>query len=126
MAVLDYVPVKSQADKVPSGKHEWTLKLVPTPKLIQMVKRWNPNIYLVGFKLEVGANKADLIQAARRCAEDSGANLVVANDLSTVRRGEHQAIIVNAQGKVEATLRGKEQIARGLMDLIAAYLKGGN
>jgi len=125
MAVLDYVPAKSQADKVPSGKHEWTLKLVPTPKLIQMVKRWNPNIYLVGFKLEAGVSQQGLILAARRCAEESGADLVVANDLNTIRRGEHQAIIVNPQGKVEATLRGKEHIARGLMDLIAAHLKGG-
>lgn len=125
MAVLDYVPAKSQANKVPSGKHQWTLKLVPTPKLIQMVKRWNPHIYLVGFKLEAGADQKALIQAARRCAEESGADLVVANDLSTIRRGEHQAIVVNPQGKVEATLRGKKHIARGLMDLIAAYLKGG-
>jgi phosphopantothenoylcysteine synthetase/decarboxylase len=124
MAVLDYVPAKSQANKVPSGKHEWTLKLVPTPKLIQMVKRWNPHIYLVGFKLEAGADRQGLIQAAHRCAEESGADLVVANDLSTIRRGDHQAIIVNPQGKVETTLKGKEQIAHGLMDLIAAYLKG--
>ena len=50
---------------------------------------------------------------------------MVANDLSTIQRGEHQAMVVNARGEVELVLEGKEEIARGLMELIADKLKGG-
>lgn len=125
MAVLDYVPEKKLPTKMPSGRDQWTIKLVPTPKLIQIVKRLNPQAFLVGFKLEVGANRDQLIEAARLCAETSGADLVVANELGTMQHGEHQATIVNPQGKVEAVLKGKEEIARGLLQLIASKLKGG-
>ena len=125
MAVLDYVPEQSLVTKIPSGKDQWTIKLVPTPKLIKMVKRWDPQVFLVGFKLEVGASQEGLVEAARLLAERSGADLVVANELGMIQRGEHQATIVNSTGGLEAILRGKEEIARGLMGLIAAKLKGG-
>jgi phosphopantothenoylcysteine synthetase/decarboxylase len=127
MAVLDYVPdvpEKSSTIKMASGKASWLVKLVPTPKLIRMIKRWDPRVFLVGFKLEVGASPEELIRAAHVCAQESGADLVVANELGLIQRGQHQVVIVNAQGRVEATLSGKENIARGLMDLIENRLKG--
>ena len=125
MAVLDYVPDKKSGAKTPSGKAEWTIKLVPTPKLIQIVKRLNPGAFLVGFKLEVGASQEELMAAARRSAEKSGADLVVANELGLIQRGEHQAMVVNARGEAEVTLKGRAEIASGLMQLIADKLKGG-
>lgn len=125
MAVLDYVPDKKLNAKTPSGKDEWTIKLVPTPKLIQIVKRLNPEAFLVGFKLEVGVSREALIKAAGIMAEKSGADLVVANELGKIQRGNHQAVVVNSGGGVEAILKGKEQIAQGLMELIATKLKGG-
>lgn len=125
MAVLDYVPEKWSDTKMPSGKDQWTIKLVPTPKLIQIVKRLNPRAFLVGFKLEVGADQKALVQAARLSAEKYGADLMVANELGTIQRGEHQAIVVNSRGGVEAILKGKKEIATGLMQLIADKLKGG-
>ena len=108
MAVLDYVPKKSTVAKTPSGKDHWTIELVPTPKLIQLVKRWDPEVLLVGFKLEVGG----------------GADLVVANELGTLQRGEHQAVIIDSQERVAAEISGKENIAQGLMDLIVNTLRG--
>jgi phosphopantothenoylcysteine synthetase/decarboxylase len=124
MAVLDYVPKKSTTAKTPSGKDHWTIELVPTPKLIQMVKRWDPEVLLVGFKLEVGGGREELVRAARLSAEKSGADLVVANELGTLNRGEHQALIVDARGRVAAELDGKEKIAQGLMELIANKIRG--
>lgn len=125
MAVLDYVPEKRSSTKTPSRKDQWTIKLVPTPKLIQIVKRLNPRAFLVGFKLEVGADQEALVQAAQLSAEKNEADLMVANELGTIQRGEHQAIVVNSRGGVEAIFKGKEEIAAGLMRLIADKLKGG-
>ena len=125
MAVLDYVPERKLSSKTRSGKDEWIIKLVPTPKLIQIVKRVDPQAFLVGFKLEVGVSQEELIEAARLMAEKSDADLVVANELGTIQRGEHQVTIINSTGTVQAILQGKEEIACGLMELIAAKLKRG-
>ena len=46
-------------------------------------------------------------------------------ELGTIQRGEHQVTIINSGGTVEAILQGKEEIACGLMELIAAKMKGG-
>jgi len=124
MAVLDYVPEKRTAEKTPSGLDQWNIKLVPTPKIIEMIKRWDPRIFLVGFKLEVGGGQEELIQAARRLAERSQADLVVANELGAIQRGEHWALVVDARGELQGTFRGKAQIARGLLDLVETKLKG--
>jgi len=124
MAVLDYVPTKSTAAKTPSGRDQWTIKLVPTPKLIQMVKRWDPEVLLIGFKLQVGGGREELVRAASLSAQKSGADLVVANELGTLQRGEHQAVIIDSQGRVAAEISGKENIAQGLMDLIVNTLRG--
>jgi phosphopantothenoylcysteine synthetase/decarboxylase len=124
MAVLDYVPEKRLDDKVPSGQDRWTVTLVPTPKIIQMIKRWDPGLFLVGFKLQAGGGREELIEAATACARKSGADLVVANELGQIRSGQHQALVVEAGGRVEGSFLGKEQIARGLLDLVESRLKG--
>jgi phosphopantothenoylcysteine synthetase/decarboxylase len=118
MAVLDYVPERASPAKTPSGQDRWTLTLVPTPKIIAMIKRWDPDLLLVGFKLEVDADRRELIAAALRLARHSGADLVVANDLRHVRDGRHQALVIAADGQVEGEYRGKEEVARGLLDVI--------
>jgi phosphopantothenoylcysteine synthetase/decarboxylase len=124
MAVLDYVPERCSAEKTPSGLDQWTLHLVPTPKIIHMIKRWDPRIFLVGFKLEVGAGQEELIQSARRLAERSQSDLVVANELGAIQRGEHWALVIDARGQLQGTFRGKAQIARGLLNLVENKLKG--
>jgi phosphopantothenoylcysteine synthetase/decarboxylase len=124
MAVMDYVPEKRSPDKTPSGQDQWTITLVPTPKLIQMIKRWDEDIYLVGFKLEVGQDQEQLVAAARRAADRSGADLMVANDLEHIQADQHRAVVINAAGGIEGSFETKEQIAAGLWDLVESKLKG--
>jgi phosphopantothenoylcysteine synthetase/decarboxylase len=118
MAVLDYVPEKVTETKKPSGRDHWTISLVPTPKVIDMIKRWDPELLLVGFKLEVDADRRRLMAAAQETARRSGADLVVANDLRHIRAGHHRALVVTPDGRVVGDFKGKERIARGLLDLI--------
>lgn len=125
MAVLDYVPGKASPAKTPSGRDRWTLTLVPTPKIIDMIKRWDPDLLLVGFKLEVDAGRRQLIAAARELALRSGADLTVANDFRDVQNDRHRALVVTADGRVEGEYRGKEQIARGLLGMIEKRISGG-
>ena len=85
MAVSDYTPVymtnfnelensedfteflnKSNSEsKISSASDYQVLFLKKTPKIISLIKQWNPNILLVGFKLLVNVSKEELFEVAR-------------------------------------------------------------
>jgi len=107
MAVLDYVPDPEAVvrGKMESGKERWTIELVPTPKIIDIVKKVSPPTLLVGFKLVAGLSREEMVAKARGVMEHSGADLVVANDLENVKEHSYKATLVergNVEG--EATL----------------------
>jgi len=122
MAVLDFAPDHRLGEKVPSEQGEWTVKLVKTPKAIQLFRELSPQTFLVGFKLETGASEPQLIQAAHESLKRYNADLVVANDLTQIKAGQHIAHFVNPEGKVEGTYRTKDEIASALVQLLAKRL----
>lgn len=118
MAVLDYVPEAAREEKVPSGREEWQIRLVKTPKVIKMIRELAPQAFLVGFKLEVGRSEEELIAIAHRSLLANKADLVVANDLLQIERGNHVGYFVNPEGELVACAQGKEEIARRLIEII--------
>ncbi len=48
-AVGDYEVVDA-ATKLPSGQAELVLRLTPTPKIVDRVRDWDPDVFLVSFK----------------------------------------------------------------------------
>lgn len=96
MAVLDYVPDISSmlSGKTKSDKSEWTIKLVPTPKIIDMIKKISPDTLLVGFKLEVDQTPENLEASAQKLMERCGAEMVVTNDLSVIKQGQYRATLI--------------------------------
>ncbi len=122
MAVLDFTPAETRPGKVASRSGDWLVRLVPTPKVIERVRALDPDIFLVGFKLEVGLDDAGLASAARAAAERSGADLIVANALESVRSGEHRAVLVGAGGAPVEAAAGKEDIARRVLDRVEQAL----
>jgi phosphopantothenoylcysteine synthetase/decarboxylase len=74
--------VSREAGKVKSDEPEVWLRLVPTPKLIDMVRDpWGFRGVLVKFKLEVGASEERLLDIAERSRRRSDADVMVANTL---------------------------------------------
>jgi phosphopantothenoylcysteine synthetase/decarboxylase len=70
------------AGKVKSDEHELWLRLVRTPKLVDMIRRdWGFGGVLVKFKLEVGISDEQLLEIAERSRQHSQADLMVANTL---------------------------------------------
>ena len=68
--------------KVSSRHSELWLRLVPTTKLIDQIRRpWGFTGVLVKFKLEVGVDDEELIRRAQAALVQSEADLVVANTL---------------------------------------------
>jgi len=118
MAVLDYVPETYISEKTASGKEEWWIKLVKTPKVIKIIRELAPEAFLIGFKLEYNRTKEELIRIAHNSLLNNKANLVLANDLADIERGEHIGYLIDPQGQVVAVAKGKEEIARKIIDAI--------
>lgn len=110
-AVSDYGPREPFKQKIGSGRRRLDLRLMPTPKLIDAIKKIDKDIYLVGFKFEPNAGRAGLIKKARSMMARSRADLTVAN---TVYGGRYQAYIVSDRA-VDGPLKDKEALAQRLI-----------
>jgi len=78
-AVADYQPEKEIHYKVSSRLDNWKVSLVPTEKLVNILKDYAPGLIAVGFKFEPDAGKDRLIEAGNRLLKQSNLDLVVAN-----------------------------------------------
>jgi len=122
MAVLDFAPAQVRREKIASSLDDWVIHLVPTPKAAALVRRLAPSTFFIGFKLEVGKPRAELVGIAADWARRNRADLVVANDMRDIERGTHIGYLVNADGDVEQVAEGKETIARALVERLIGRL----
>lgn len=139
MAVSDYTPVymtsidevKASQDlsefltkhntetKISSKEEAHILFLKKNPKIISLVKEWNPKIHLIGFKLLVDVSREYLIQIARESLEKNKADIIVANDLTQINAEQHIAYLVEKSSFQTAT--SKQEIADLLLNKIQSY-----
>ena len=139
MAVSDYTPVymtsidevKASQDlsefltkhntetKISSKEDAQILFLKKNPKIISLVKEWNPKIHLIGFKLLVDVSREYLIQIARESLEKNKADIIVANDLTQINAEQHIAYLVEKSSFQTAT--SKQEIADLLLNKIQSY-----
>lgn len=78
-AVSDYKLKKPFKSKISSKLDELKLEFVPTQKIIHMIKAINPDVFLVGFKLETIMNKAAATLMSKSLFEEAKCDLVIAN-----------------------------------------------
>ena len=139
MAVSDYTPVymtgleevqassnleeflnkQNHQTKISSTDEVQVLFLKKTPKIISLVKEWNPAIHLIGFKLLVDVTEDHLIEVARQSLVKNQADLIIANDLTQISANQHRAIFV--ENDHLQTVQTKEEIANLLLEKIQAY-----
>ena len=133
MAVSDYTPIymtgfeqittsqdlteflnkTNKQSKISSKDNYQVLFLKQTPKIISQVKKWNPNIRLIGFKLLVDVSKKELLTVARASLTKNQAEISVANDLSDISDNQHHAYLVKINSVIKADT--KEKIAQQLV-----------
>ena len=116
-AIADYAPIPSKKGKIKSGKEGLVIKLKPTIKIVDLIKKIDPTIFLVKFKLEVDLKRKELLKVAYKSMVASSADLIVANDFKDIK-GEHRAFIIDKEKKV-ITCDGKKDIAKKLLLLVA-------
>ncbi|WNU93714.1 phosphopantothenate--cysteine ligase [Streptococcus sp. DTU_2020_1000888_1_SI_GRL_NUU_041A] len=130
MAVSDYTPVymtgfeavaaspdmteflnkTNSESKISSQDDVQVLFLKKTPKIISLVKKWNPDIRLIGFKLLVDISDEELIKTARDSLIKNQAEIIVANDLTEISNHGHRAYLVRKDTVTQA--QSKEEIAQ--------------
>ena len=122
MALLDFKPKKVKRGKTKTKNGVWKVKLVPTLKIITEIKKWAPKIFLVGFKLEMGVSQTELIRRAKKLIRESGADLVLANQLTEGKDASHLGLLLNKKGNVIVKKRGKNNLARLIIKEMEKYL----
>ena len=130
MAVSDYTPVymtgledaaassdlaefldkTNSESKISSQDDVQVLFLKKTPKIISLIKKWNPDIRLIGFKLLVDVSDEELLKTARASLVKNQAEIIVANDLTEISNQEHKAYLVGNDTVTQA--QSKEEIAQ--------------
>lgn len=113
-AVCDYKPEKSYNYKVGSDLGSLQLKLVPTIKIIDLLKRISPQSLVVGFKFEPGEAKATIINEAGALMQRANLDLVVAN---SIEKNKYLAYILNHK-QIYGPLSSKKEMSDKLINLL--------
>lgn len=112
-AVSDYRPAAVISKKITSGLKNLRINLKPTPKLIDIFKKIQPDIFLVGFKFEPGTSRFQLVKESLKQIRVSGANLVAANTIV----GKRYIAYLVERGGCCGPFSSKDAMVTGLLKL---------
>ncbi len=124
-AVADYTPSRKSDRKIDTRSGSMLeLSLVATKKIIDEVKKKSKDTFLVAFKADYRVSDSVLVEKAFKKLQESGADIVVANDLG--RKGsesgsdKNQVFIVDKKKQVvHLPLESKAAIARKILEIVA-------
>lgn len=111
----------------PSGKKELRLKtkeglqhlvLTPSTKIIQNIRRYRKDVFLVGFKTTTSATPDEQYLEGLELLKRSSCNLVLSNDVHT----RHNMVITPEQARYHAG-SDRDAALRGLIEMAAARSK---
>ncbi|MEZ0394404.1 MAG: bifunctional phosphopantothenoylcysteine decarboxylase/phosphopantothenate--cysteine ligase CoaBC [Desulfurococcaceae archaeon] len=125
-APADYRPAEQHERKVPTREVErMTLELVRTEKVVGRVAK-RPRVLAI-FAAETPAREEDLVEAGARKLMEIGADIVVANDVSSDVAGFSKdllkAIIITREGVERVGLVEKPRLSRLLVDMALRFLQ---
>jgi len=105
------------------SKEEVVLKLKPQVKILDQIKKLKPKIRLIAFKAEHDLSADELIKVSLTRLKETGADIVIANDISKNDRGfeadTNEVLVVFPNGTFKKIAFGlKREIACQIIDLI--------
>ncbi|OGG31973.1 hypothetical protein A3I51_04350, partial [Candidatus Gottesmanbacteria bacterium RIFCSPLOWO2_02_FULL_38_8] len=117
-SVSDFYPQETVKGKIDSNK-SYSLTLIPTEKLINKIKKWNPHLILVGFKAVVNPNFEEIEDFGRQMNNDSQADYVVVNDVGRLDIGfgadYNEVYLLPKGGRLIKFAKQKKEIIAGLL-----------
>jgi len=128
-AAADWTLEKPYSRKVSTHKlHSLDLKLKPTKKIIDRVKKISPKTFLVAFRAEYMLSKKGLIESAYTRLLEANADLIVVNDVGKKGVGfgteTNEVFILNGEKRVvHVPLAPKWEVARTILDVVKRKIK---
>ena len=128
-APADWTPEQPYSQKVSTRKlGSLNLKLKPTAKIIDDVKKLSPHTFLVAFRAEYRLPHKDLIESAHKRLEEAKADLIVVNDVGKKGVGfgtdTNEVFIVDKmKNTVHIQLAKKREVAKKILDAVKEKIK---
>jgi phosphopantothenoylcysteine decarboxylase/phosphopantothenate--cysteine ligase len=128
-AVSDYAPEAKSDKKIDTRKGKMELSLVSTKKIIDEIKQVSKDTFLVAFKADYGVLESTLADKAYIKIKESGADLVVANDLglegSKAGSDNNQVLIIDGKKNIiRVPLARKTAVAKKILQIVSERLAG--
>lgn len=125
-AVSDFKPREISSRKIISSR-PLRLRLTPTPKILNMVKSWNPHVLLIGFKAVYKETDDAIVSIGMKKLDESRSDFIVVNDVGRKGIGfgedENEIYIVTKKGlHVKLARASKQSIAEKLMVEVAKQI----
>ena len=114
-AASDYTPQNPSKSKIKSDKKSLIIRLKKAPKIIDLVRKYQKNALLVGFKAETNLTKIALIKSSQKKMKESGADIIVANDIGKKYQKNtdyNQVLILNNKKTISSGWKKKEKIVK--------------
>ncbi|MFJ7732526.1 phosphopantothenoylcysteine decarboxylase [Lysinibacillus sp. NPDC097231] len=108
-----------EAGKMPSDEPP-IIHFKKAPKILGQIKDWQPNVTLIGFKLEATSDVDFLLARARLRMDSANAQFMVANSSQSLYGEDEPHWIVPAEGQ-PIKVMGKEQTAKALMECLQKH-----
>jgi phosphopantothenoylcysteine decarboxylase/phosphopantothenate--cysteine ligase len=124
-AAADWTPEKPYAYKVSTHKFNLLdLKLKPTSKIIDEVKKVSPKTFLLAFRAEYDLPEKELIESAYKILLSSKADLIAANDVAKEGVGfgtdTNEVFVVDKEKNViHVQLAPKREVARKILNVVS-------
>ncbi|TLX90784.1 MAG: bifunctional phosphopantothenoylcysteine decarboxylase/phosphopantothenate--cysteine ligase CoaBC [Thaumarchaeota archaeon] len=119
---------KNRPNKIDTRDGTKIIKLVPTSKIVDKLKKLDKRIFLVAFKAEYNISEKSLIKKAYDKLNECNGDIIVANDVS--REGcnfgsdtNEVYIIDKEKNIIHVPLKSKREIARDLIKIVCKKLK---
>jgi len=88
----------AEESKISSKSSNLMMLFENTPKIIERIKKIQPETILVGFKLLSDVDEPELLKAAFDLMERNLCDFVLANDLKDIDGDSHKAILIDRSG----------------------------
>ncbi|MFB5611780.1 MAG: bifunctional phosphopantothenoylcysteine decarboxylase/phosphopantothenate--cysteine ligase CoaBC [Nitrosarchaeum sp.] len=129
-AISDYTPENPSKYKIKSNQNKIKISLKKTPKIIDQIKKYQKDVFLVGFKAETNISKNKLIILSKEKIKKSNADMIVANDIGTTKykknSNSNEVLIIDSHKVISSGWIRKEKIAKLIRKEIERRLKIGN
>lgn len=125
-AASDYTPQNTSKSKIKSDKESLVIRLKKAPKIIDHVKKLQKDALLIGFKAETNLTKNALIKSAQKKMKDSGADIVIANDIGKRYQKNtdyNQVFFVDGKKVIASGWKKKEKIVKFIRKEIEMKIK---